>query len=104
MTIRYRPQVVHDLYGIVDTIAEHRPRSAEQFTLQFEDTCRLLERFPLLGAVAPVDELAALGLRMYSVRRFVVYVLLYLPLSDGIEVVRVVDGRQDLVALFDGFG
>lgn len=104
MTIRFRPRATADVYELLDVIAEHRPRSAEAFARRVQEACGLLERFPLLGGLVPVDELAALGMRAHPVPRFPNHLILYLPLPDGIEVVRVVDGRRDLAELFDDLG
>jgi toxin ParE1/3/4 len=104
MTIRFRPRATADVYDLMDAIGEYHPRSAEAFATRVQEACRLLERFPLLGSIAPAAELAEIGLRVYRLKRFRNHLVLYLPLSDGIEVVRVIDGRRDLGRLFDESG
>ncbi len=67
------------------------------------ETIELLERLPRLGAEPPDDQLAAAGLRFFNVKKFRNYLIAYFPLLNGVDVVRVIDGRRELGDLFDDF-
>lgn len=101
MTLRARPRAETDVLDIAERIGEDRPRTAAEFADHVLGTFELLERLPLLGSIPPVPELAAAGLRLFTVSRFRKYVILYRPLPDGVEVLRVIDGRRDLPALIE---
>lgn len=89
-----RPLALQDLDEIWDYIAEDSPEAADHFIDKVEKQCRLLADFPNIGANC--DALSP-GLRFLVVDR---YILFYLPLDDGIEVVRVLHGARDLESLF----
>jgi toxin ParE1/3/4 len=59
---------------------------------RFGEVFEMLTQNPLVGR-----ERADLrrGMHSFSVRNYIIF---YLPLSDGIEVVRVMHGRQDINA------
>ncbi len=99
MKLLIRPIVEVDLEDIARRIGADHPESAKRFVLRVAETFELLARLPLLGAgqmIAAYPEA-----RLFSIRRFRNYVVLYLPLTDGVEILRVVDRRRDLPTLFD---
>jgi toxin ParE1/3/4 len=92
--VRTRPQAEADLEEIWWYIAQDSPDAADVFLDQIEERCAVLAQFPLMGT-AREDLLP-------SLRSLVVgsYVVFYLPVNGGIEIVRVLHGRRDLDALF----
>jgi toxin ParE1/3/4 len=92
--VRTRPQAEADLEEIWWHIAQDNPDAADVFLDQIEERCAVLAQFPLMGT-AREDLLP-------SLRSLVVgsYVVFYLPVNGGIEIVRVLHGRRDLDALF----
>jgi len=92
--VRTRPQAEADLEEIWWYIARDSPDAADGFLDQIEERCAVLAQFPLMGT-AREDLLPFL-------RSLVVgsYVVFYLPVNGGIEIVRVLHGRRDLDALF----
>jgi len=88
------PEASQDLDEIADFIARQNPRTARRTVDAIEDKCRLLATLPLMGASC--EDLAP-GLRRFPVGK---YVSFYRPLTDGIEVVRVVHGARDIPSLF----
>jgi len=92
--VRTRPQAEADLAEIWWYIAQDSPDAADVFLDQIEERCAVLAQFPLMGT-AREDLLPFL-------RSLVVgsYVVFYLPVNGGIEIVRVLHGRRDLDALF----
>ena len=75
-------------------IAQDSPVNADKFIDKLEDRLLSLAGSPMIGVKR--NEL------MPSLRSFVVdrYVIFYLPIPKGIEVVRVLHGARDLNALF----
>lgn len=68
---------------------------ADRFESDFEGKCRMLAQFPLMGRDR--GDLAP-QLRSTLVKP---YVLLYRPLEDGIEIIRVIHGARDISSLLD---
>ena len=97
MTLRIRPKAHLDLEDIAVIIGTHRPESARLFLSSAARMFELLSRSPHLGAGGMVD--AHPDWRLLSIRRFPNYVIVYSPQTDGVEILRVVDGRRDLAAL-----
>ncbi|GJL54767.1 MAG: plasmid stabilization protein [Nitrospirales bacterium] len=89
-----RPLALQDLDDIWDYIAQDNPQAADHFIDTVEEKCRLLAEFPKLGTTC--DSLFP-ALRFFVIGK---YLLFYLPLEAGIEVVRVLHGSRDLESLF----
>ena len=92
--ITHRPLALQDLDDIWDYIAQDNPQIADHFIDKIEEKCLLLAKFPHIGTSC--DTLSP-ALRFLTVDK---YILFYLPLDDGIEVVRVLHGARDLERLF----
>ena len=92
--IVHRPLALQDLDDIWDYIAQDNPQVADHFIDKVEKQCRLLAEFPNIGTSC--DALSP-GLCFLVVDK---YVLFYIALDDGIEVVRVLHGARDLESLF----
>lgn len=96
--IRFRPGAREDLRGIWRYVARDDPRAADRLTRAIERKLAPLAANPMLGRARP--ELRA-DLRSLAHRP---YVILYRPLDDGIEVVRILHGARDLAALLEEEG
>jgi toxin ParE1/3/4 len=93
---RFTVPASRDLEAILDYIAEQSSIDrAEAFLKQVNSKCQRLTQFPALGRKR--DELAA-GVRSLPVDAYLIF---YRLIEDGIEILRVVSGYQDLEALFD---
>ncbi len=93
--IERRQQANLDLYDIWEHIARENSAAADNVIRRIHRTLQKLADMPGLGRTR--RELAP-NLRSFVVMQFVVY---YVPLIDGIEVVRVLHSRQDVD---DAFG
>lgn len=87
---RWRPQAKADATAIWRWIASDSPRAATALLERFEHVSLMLGEHPEIGRQR--DELAQ-GLRSFPVGA---YVLFYRPAPYGAEIVRILDGRQDL--------
>jgi toxin ParE1/3/4 len=87
---RKTPQTEIDLTSIWDFIGHDNIRAADALLVRIEAAFDMLAANPLAGRAR--DDLAP-KIRSFPVGNYIVF---YLPLSDGIEVVRVLHGRQDI--------
>ncbi len=82
-----------DLERIGDDIAQYSPLAAERTIARLEEISRLLRDFPRIGAIR--DDIEA-GMRIFPVGN---HLVLFRALEDGVQIVRVVDGRRDLSSM-----
>jgi len=90
-----RPLAEVDILEIWDYIAEDSTVEADRWIDRLDETLALWATQPTMGRSR--NELAT-GLRSLAFGRYVVF---FEPLSDGIDVVRVLHGSRDIEATFD---
>lgn len=83
-----------DLEDIEEFIAHDDPLAASDLVDLFREKCTLLATQPEMGRARP--ELGD-GIRSFPVSNFLI---LYRPVTDGIEVARILRGSRDIDALF----
>ncbi|KRQ17651.1 type II toxin-antitoxin system RelE/ParE family toxin [Bradyrhizobium manausense] len=86
------PQTEIDLTAIWDYIAADNPRAADALLDRIDATFNMLAGTPFAGRDR--SELRA-ELRSFQVGNYLIF---YIPTADGVEVVRVMHGRQDIGA------
>jgi toxin ParE1/3/4 len=89
---RKSPQAEIDLTSIWDYIADDSVKAADALLDRFDRVFDMLADTPLAGRTR--DDLAS-NLRSFPVGSYIIF---YTPVSEGIEVVRVMNGRQDIDA------
>lgn len=89
-----RPLAQADILEIWDYIADDNPAPADRWVDQLDAQFRLLATQPKMGRAR--NELAA-DVRSFPVGRYVVF---YVPLDAGIDVVRVLHSARDIDAIF----
>jgi toxin ParE1/3/4 len=89
---RKSPQAEIDLTSIWDYIAADNVKAADALLVRIEELFDMLAQSPLAGRAR--HDLAP-KLRSFPIGSYVIF---YVPVSDGIEVVRVMSGRQDIDA------
>jgi toxin ParE1/3/4 len=89
-----RPQAESDLEEIWWYIAQNNPKNADNFLDLLWEHCVFLAQSPFSGKKR--DELLP-NLRSFPVRHYVIF---YLPLENGIELVRVMHGSRDIDKAF----
>lgn len=89
-----RPRAKSDLAEIWDYSADDTEARADAFIEKIDEKFQALAARPLMGRLR--DELAE-GLRSFPIDRYIIF---YLPLPDGIEVVRVLHSARDLNPIF----
>ncbi|MBR1091572.1 type II toxin-antitoxin system RelE/ParE family toxin [Bradyrhizobium manausense] len=92
MANRFRkaPQADQDIDSIWDFIAADSVRAADKQIGRIGEIFEMLMENPLAGRER--RELRA-GLRSFPVGNYVIF---YLPLPDGVEIIRVMHGRHDV--------
>ena len=90
-----RPLAEADILEIWDTIADDSFAAADRWVDRLDEQFRLLAAQPLMGRAR--GELAP-SVRSFPFGRHVVF---YVPLDDGIDVVRVLHGARDIDAVFN---
>lgn len=88
--IEKRPQADEDLFDIWAYLSDYDRRRADVFVDEIDAAFQRLAAHPLIGRDRP--ELAS-DLRSF---RFKTHIIYYRPLSDGIEVVRILHGARDI--------
>ena len=91
---RFTATAQADVNEILAYIARDNRQAAWRLIERFEGRAEKLAHASGIGR--PRDELRP-GLRSFAVGN---YVLFYLPVSDGIEIIRVLHGRRDIDAIF----
>lgn len=90
-----RPLAETDILEIWDYIADDSLAVTDRWVDRIDEQFRLLAAQPMMGRAR--DELAP-GVRSFPFGRYVVF---YVPLDDGIDVVRVLHGARDIDAVFN---
>jgi toxin ParE1/3/4 len=83
-----------DLVQIWASIAEHSVPAADRVIDLIEQRCQVLLQFPYGGEASPQF---GHDMRWFPAGNYVIF---YRPDEDGIQVVRVIDGRRDLDVAF----
>lgn len=78
---------------------EASPELGHRFLVAAHETFSLLATQPHMGWLPKLKHPGLTGLRVFRVTGFEKLLILYRPLEDGIEVLRVVHGSQNLRAL-----
>ena len=89
---RKRPQADADLDSIWSYIAVDNIRAADTLLARIGTVFEMLVQSPLAGRVRA--DLVQ-GLRSFAVGNYIVF---YFAHSDGVEIVRIMNGRQDISA------
>lgn len=91
----FTPQALKDLEEIHDYIAGENSPAALRLLNLIEKKCESLTKTPTMGRLR--EELAP-GLRSLPVKKFVIF---YRQNKGRIEIIRMLHGARDIVALFE---
>jgi toxin ParE1/3/4 len=96
-----RPSADQDLDDCFGYIAVDSLESAQRFLKAAETAFDSLSQMPEMGSPREVRNPALVGLRSWPVPGFRNYLIFYLPIEDGIEVIRVLHGARDIPRLLE---
>lgn len=83
-----------DLSSIAEYIARDSKEAARRFVSFLETKCLLLSESPLIGRSR--NDIRH-GIRTFPVKT---YIIIYRPIDDGVEIVRVLHSAMDIEAIF----
>ncbi|MBP0016041.1 MAG: type II toxin-antitoxin system RelE/ParE family toxin [Cyanobacteria bacterium SBLK] len=90
----FSDKAIRDLDAICSYIAENDPRAASKLFDKIRQKCKSVANFPNMGKSY---EQFAPGLRGFIVNNYIIF---YYPQEEGINVVKIASGYQDLQSLF----
>ena len=96
-----KPRARIDLVDCYAYIGTRNHPAARRFREAAEATFEFLAERPGIGAPYDVDNPRLQGLRCSRVKRFRNYLIFYLPLEDGIDVIRVLHAARDITSLLE---
>ena len=96
-----KPEVWRDLQSQADFIAKDSLGAADRFIDAAEATFAFLSANPLVGSLCTFRAAETTGLRRWPVRGFENYIVYYLSITDGIDVVLVIHAARDVEAILD---
>ena len=89
-------QALRDLEQRSEYIRQRNPRAALRFLDAAEATIRQLATLPGLGARYDASHPILAEIRFFPISRFKKDIVFYRPLADGVEVLRILHGAQDI--------
>ena len=86
-----------DLKGIWEYVADHNEVAATKLIKEISNKFTLLRDNPFIGHE---QDKYLVGLRSFVARRYFIF---YLPIENGIEVLRVLHSSRDIEKIFESF-
>ncbi len=99
-TIVFRLKAMEDVEDIAYHIAADNPNAAIAFRETLEQTCALLAEMPDIGMLRSFGNPKLENIRLWPLKRFEKYLLIYCAHDEVLDIIRVVHGARDLPALF----
>ena len=96
-----RPRAREDIIEQTLYIAEDNPDAADRFLDAVERAFEILADMPEMGNLRQFRHDRLLGIRMWPIHGFERHLVFYRPVDDGIEVIRVLYGAQDIAAILE---
>jgi toxin ParE1/3/4 len=91
-----RPEADRDLDDIADYLDQSSRQAGRRFYQAAQSAFRQLAGMPRLGTPYMTDNPELAGLRCWRTPSFPKYIIFYLPLDDGVRVVRILHGSRDI--------
>lgn len=101
-TLIVRDAARQDINHIFAHIAPHDFHAALRVFDAIEEAFKLLAGMPGAGPRCEFSEPDLADLRFWPVKKYRNYLVIYRPLSDGVEVVRIIHAATDLQRAFRG--
>ena len=89
-----------DLAKLAEYIRRDKPRAALRFLNAARATFDFLLEMRSAGSLYESNNPELVDLRVFPISGFENYLIFYRPVSDGIEVVRVLHGARDIESIF----
>jgi len=95
--VKISASAAEDLKDVWDYVAQHNENVAGKLIKEIKNKLLLLRDNPLVGRE---QNQFLVGLRSFVVKSYFIF---YLPLDDGIDVLRVMHGSRDIESIFENF-
>ena len=92
--IQIRPLAQSDLFEIWSYLSQYSEEKANSLIAKFDLKFQLLAQSPQMGRSRP--ELLIEGLRSFPCDSYIIF---YAPISEGIDVIRILHQRRDIEPL-----
>jgi toxin ParE1/3/4 len=96
MSARIRPRAQQDILELAERFGEIYPKTGAAFLDRVDETIDFIAHFPGVGSEAPAPDIIDPAIRFFPIRSFRNFLVAYVPVPEGVEVIRVIDGRRDL--------
>lgn len=96
-----RPRARRDILAIIGHIAERNPIAARALLSAFRQTLGTLRVHPEVGRRYMVGNAALSGLRVLPISGFPDYLIFSRYDGTSVEVIRVIHGARDILAILD---
>ncbi len=100
--LRIRAKAFQDLDERCRYIAQFNVRAATRFKANVYKTFQFLLDFPESGSLCEYERVPVEGLRFITVKKYKRFVVVFRPIPDGVEIVRIFYGSQDIEGILRG--
>lgn len=100
--IHRRLGVDDDIYDLARYLLGHSEDAARRFVDAVQQTLKELASMPGMGSLKDFGDPALLGVRSWRVQGFPNYLIYYLVLNDGIDVLAVMHGARNIESWLRG--
>jgi len=101
MSIHKRSQARHDIVDLADYLDQINQNLSDRFLDAVERTLKDLEGMPGMGSPFPLTNPRLQETRAHPVQGFPNHLIFYLPQSGGIEIVRVLYGKRNIINILE---
>jgi toxin ParE1/3/4 len=99
-----KPSAKQDVLQHYEYICQRNSDAADRFLDAFDQALFLLSQFPLMGHLWESSLARLANIRTWGVPKFRNYRIFYHPLENGIEVIHVFHGKQDIRKIMESEG
>src|SRR2546428_11157908 len=97
---QFTPQTSDDHFEIWSYIAPDSVEAANRVEVAVYEACAFLAEGPLRGNAR--RDLTKLPLRFWTVQAYPNYIIVYDPETDPLQIIRVLHGTRDILAILSG--
>jgi toxin ParE1/3/4 len=91
-----RAAALRDIHRHADYIGERRLSAGRRFYKAAEGAIKKLAERRMLGGSCEFENPELTDLRVWSIKGFEHYLIFYIPLEDGVDVIRVLHASRDV--------
>ena len=95
-TLHWRPGVDDDLYDLAAFLLDRSEDAARRFVDSAQSTLKDLATMPRVGSLKEFEDPALAEVRSWPVRGFPNHLIYYFAIPDGIDVLGIMHGAQDV--------